>query len=164
MLAYRGLWECPPVEAPISSEGQGCYFLSSDTCKVQDIYRKGYLIISTTKTIVQAKYRDFQNLSLPFSSCKTGLGTCLTVTTKLAVTVFVKTCKVSFAGDISNPNTNKETKQSCEFHFLWFMKAAAAEQQESTLLGQPANKNNGEEKEPPPSATQKTRRLKDLQM
>lgn len=61
-------------------------------------------------------------------------------------TVFVKTSKVSFADDISNPSNNKETKQSSEFHFLWFMKAATAKQQGSTLLGQSAYKNNGEEK------------------
>lgn len=61
-------------------------------------------------------------------------------------TVFVKTSKVTFADDISNPSNNKETKQPCEFHFLWFMKAATAKQQGSTLLGQPAYKNNGEEK------------------
>lgn len=44
------------------------------------------------------------------------------------------------------------------------MKAAPAKQQGSTLLGQPAYKNNGEEMEPPLSATQKARRLKELQM
>lgn len=45
-------------------------------------------------------------------------------------TLFVKTCKVSTDDDESNSSANKETKQSCEFHFLWFMKAATAKQKE----------------------------------
>lgn len=139
--------------------------LSSDSCKAQDIYRKRYLFISTTKSYCSSKARPISKTSAHLSlAVKEDGETCLTVTRELAVTEVVKTFKISFADDLSTPSANKETKQSCEFHFLWFMKAATVEQQGFTLLGQPSCKNNGEEMEPPPSAIQKARRLKELQM
>lgn len=56
------------------SDGDVTFSLSSDSCKAQDIYRKGYLFISTTKALFKQSTANFQDFCLPFSSCKRGLG------------------------------------------------------------------------------------------
>lgn len=74
-------------EHPYHLRDRGVTFsLSSDSCKAQDIYRKGYLFISTTKSYRSSKAQPISKTSTYLSlAVKEDWETCLTVTIKLAV-------------------------------------------------------------------------------
>lgn len=90
------------------------FSLPSDSCKAQDIYKKGYLIISTTKSYCSSKAQPISKTSAYLSlAVKEDWETCLTVTITSAVTVFVKTCKVSFPPALTRKQNNPVNSIFC---------------------------------------------------